>query len=468
LKKREDLKDALTEKFKGRFGHGAQMRGSDEVSVASEAIRGEVNNFAEYADVTEANLGRLERRIHRQALQKGPADIDAGSQSGVSAYSGMSRSRSVASMAGESIMKQGGGSFDWARLDEYASYLHEQDAARQKTGVQALQRKLRKDLDLQVAERKAKLDEGHEEERRYHNNLMVELERWKHTEQARAEELRQKLQREKKDRDEQLAYERQLKDEAANKKKEEEAALVDKIVTEMEAEQVRYEKKKIETKKSMKKVFEENAADQRKREAARIEQQEKDAAAMKEYNRILDEQEEQRAEELANRMARQKALMEKLQANVAQQAKESGDNDAKRANAQQEEMDRHYAEAERVKQQRLKQLRLETQAYLFKQMAEKDSRKNDEKDLQNIQAQILERDTEEYNQIEREKLVAKKIRNFEHRKEIEGQILTRSKQSVPEMSEAEIKMNRQLLNLVNRTLAVRDEREAQGGYPEEG
>merc|ERR1719197_37012 len=235
------------------------------------------------------------------------------------------RSQSVASMTGQNIVAglPPGTKFDWAKLDEYASYLHEQDAGRQKVGVQALQRKLRKDLDIQVAERNAKKDEGAEEERRYHNNLMVELERWKQTEQARADELRQKLQREKKDRDEQLAYERQLKDEAANKKKDEEAALVDKIVNEMEAEQVRFEKKKIETKKSMRKVFEENQADQRKRQAQAQEQQEKDANAMKEYNRILDEQEEQRAEELANRMARQKALMEKLQANVAQQAKES-------------------------------------------------------------------------------------------------------------------------------------------------
>merc|ERR1711990_589797 len=166
-------------------------------------------------------------------------------------------------------------------------------------------------------------------------------------------------------------------------------------------------------------------------------------------------------EELANRMGRQKALMDKLQANVAQQAKESGDNDAKRAKMQQDEMDRHYAAAERVKQARLKQLRLETQAYLFKQMAEKDNRRNEEKDLQNIQSQILERDTEEYNEIEREKLISKKMRNWEHRKEIEGQIQARSRQSVPEMSEAEIKMNRQLLNLVNRTLNVRDERQAQ-------
>jgi len=462
LKKREDLKDALTEKFKSRFGSGAQQRGVDEMSIASMDIRAEVNRFAENADVTERNLGRLERRVHRRAL--GKQDNDTVSQSGasvVSAYSTMSRrSRSVASLAGESVVS-GQGKLDWAKLDEYAGYLHEQDAARQKQGVAALQRKLRKDLDMQVAERHARSDEHGEEERRYHNNLMVELERWKQTEQVRAEELRQKLQREKKDRDAQLAYEKQLKGDAANKKKDEEAALVDKIVTEMEAEQVRFEKKKIETKKAMRKVFEENEADMAKREAAIKAQQEKDAMAMKEYNRILDEQEEQRAEELANRMERQKNLMEKLQENVQQQAKESGDNDAKRAKMQQDEMDRHFAEAERVKQQRLKQLRLETQAYLFKQMAEKDNRKNDDKDLQNIQAQILERDTEEYNEIEREKLIAKKIRNFEHRKELESQIVHNSKKSVPEMSHHETNMNKQLLKLVHRTLTVRDERTAQ-------
>jgi len=464
LKRREDLKGALTSKLKSRFGHNVSQRGDDEMSVATDIIQGEVENFAQYADVTEANLSRLERRLHRTALQKAPRAPDAMSQSGVSAYSAMSRrSRSVASLAGGSIVKGGGDKFNWSTLDEYASYLHEQDAARQKQGVAALQRKLRKDLDLQVAERKAKMDEGAEEERRYHNNLMVELERWKQTEQSRAEELKQKLAREKKDRDEQLAYERHLKDEAANKKKDEEAALVDKIVNEMEAEQVRYEKKKMETRRAMRKVFEENAEDEKRREAAKREQQEKDAEAMKEYNRILDEQEEQRAEELANRMERQKALMDKLQANVAQQAKEAGDNDHLRAKMQADEQEKHYAEAERIKQERLKQLRLETQAYLFKQMAEKDNRKNEEKDLQNIQSQILERDTEEYNEIEREKLISKKMRNWEHRKEIEGQIQARSRQSVPEMSEAEIKMNRQLLNLVTRTLTVRDERAAQLG-----
>merc|ERR1711988_133669 len=163
-------------------------------------------------------------------------------------------------------------------------------------------------------------------------------------------------------------------------------------------------------------------------------QKEKDASAMKEYNRLLDEQEEQRAEEMANRMARQKDLMAKMQENVAQLAKESGDNDALRAAKQQEEMDRHAYEAEKAKQERLKQMRLENQAYLIKQMGEKDYRKQEERELGSIQAQMLLEDSSEYSEMERQKAFKKRQRNFEHRMEIEKQIEVRAQQSVPAMS----------------------------------
>merc|ERR1719263_1077608 len=263
--------------------------------------------------------------------------------------------------------------------------------------------------------------------------------------------------KEKADRDEQLAFERKLKDEELSKKKAEESNLVEKIVTEMEMEQRKYERKKAQQKAAMRKVFEENAEDQRKREQQRQEQMAAEAEAMREYNRILDEQEEQRAEELAARMARQKNLMEKLQANVAAQAKDAGDNDAQRANAQQAEMDRHYFEAEKTKQGRLKQMRLENQAYLLRQMGEKDGRKEEDRTLANIQASILEADTGEYNEIERQKAVDRRIRNFDHRQELEKQISCRAGQRAPEMSEAEIAMNKPLLQLVHRTLQSRDD-----------
>jgi hypothetical protein len=456
LKQREDLKDALKGKFKGRFGTGAKVRGADEISVASSCIKREVDHFAQNAHVTEANLGRLERRLQKQALTKpgGYAPSD------VSAYSGasrMSQSRSLTNV-GQAVINPDSApeAFDWCRLDEYASYLHEQDAIRQKLGVKALQRKLKMDLDNQVKDKSYKKKETEEEELRYHQNSLVELERWKKNEQDREEEKKFKLMKEKSDRDEQLAFEKKLKAEELQKKKDEEEALVEKIVNEMEAEQLKFEKKKVAQRKAMKKVFEENQLDQEKQAVQRQEQMAKEADAMREYNRILDEQEAQRAAELEARLAKQKDLMEKLQANVSAQAKDAGDNDAKRANAQQAEMDRHYFEAEHTKMTRLKQMRLENQNYLLRQMGEKDGRKDEEKMLSNIQAQILEKDTEEYNEIERQKAVDRRLQNFDNRKELETQIMRKAGIRQPEMSSVEIQMNKPLLALVHRTLTERD------------
>eukprot|EP00913_Durusdinium_trenchii_P003198 g2958.t1 len=232
-----------------------------------------------------------------------------------------------------------------------------------------------------------------------------------------SDEKQQRIVKEKIDRDAQLEYERKLKDEELQKKKDEEASLVEKIVNEMELEQRRYEKKKdgnFQSTLGPHEPYEQEQAigthsaaepgfstqnvhqDQRRRDIAKKEATEKEAETMKEYNRLLDEQEEQRAHELAARMERQSELMKKLQENVDTVKKGAGDNDAQRAALQAEEQDRHYFEAESVKQNRLQQMRLENQAYLLKQMEEKDSRKNEEKYLQQIQAAILERDAEDW------------------------------------------------------------------------
>jgi len=247
-----------------------------------------------------------------------------------------------------------------------------------------------------------------------------------------------------------------MKDEELQKKKQEESNLVDKIVNEMEAEQRKFEKKKEQTKKNMRKVFEENNADQARRAQEKKDQMEREAMALKEYARVLDEQEEQRAAEMQARLQRQNELMAKLQANVDGIKKGAGDNDAARANAQQDEMDRHFFEAEKVKQNRLQQMRLENQSYLLKQMDEKDARKEDERDLQNIQAQILIQDTNEYNQMEKDKVINRRRRLVEHSNDIKKQMVHKIAQSQPTMTEAEIQMNKPLLQLVHRTLDERD------------
>merc|ERR1711977_743041 len=120
--------------------------------------------------------------------------------------------------------------------------------------------------------------------------------------------------------------------------------------------------------------------------------------------------------------------------------------------------DARALEMERNKQEKLQSMRHDTQAFLFKQMAEKDDKKGQALELKRLQASILEADTQEYMQMEKQKFHDRRVRNVEHRIELEAQIADRAKEVVRKyaMSGAEIKMNRQLLNLVDKTLTERD------------
>merc|ERR1712051_195220 len=87
---------------------------------------------------------------------------------------------------------------------------------------------------------------------------------------------------------------------------------------------------------------------------------------------------------------------------------------------------------------------------------EKDARREDERDLQNIQAQILSRDTDEYNGLEKNKVIDRRRRLVEHSNDIKKQMVYKLAQSQPLMTDAEIQMNKPLLQLVHRTLEARD------------
>merc|ERR1719207_485812 len=181
-------------------------------------------------------------------------------------------------------------------------------------------------------------------------------------------------------------------------------------------------------KAAMRKVFQENLEENAVKEEQRRKQQELDMEAMKEYNRVLDQQEEM------------------------------GDEDARRAAKQKEEADARAIEMERNKEEKLKQMRHETQNFLFKQMAEKDEKKEQALELKRLQASILEADTQEYMQMEKQKAHDRRVRNLEHRVLLEDQIAERAKEPARKyaMSGAEVKMNRQLLDLVDKTLQERD------------
>merc|ERR1719387_2077616 len=155
-------------------------------------------------------------------------------------------------------------------------------------------------------------------------------------------------------------------------------------------------------------------------------------------------------------MEKQKKLMEKMQENISLVQRVKND-DEMRCKKQAEEADRSAYEAEVNKQARLKQMRQETQAFLFKQMAEKDDRKRQAAELKSLQAAILDMDSQEYTAIEEQKKVDKKRKYLSHRTQLENQIIKNQDRKNPAMSETEIKMNRRLLTLVERTFEQRDQ-----------
>jgi hypothetical protein len=453
----ESAEDLLTSKFQMRYSSGGAEKDPDMVSVAPSIIRKEVEKFGKLQNLTEANLSRLERRIQSRAAGTLQGD-DVRSISGISMYSGMSmRSRSSTALAGSTMIKkhplEGLPPMDWTKMDEYASYVHEQDVIRQQLGIKAVQKKMRSDLQEQV---NAKIDKKkiiEEEDMKHHNNSLMELQRWEQMEKVREAEKKDKVVKEKIARDEQTNYNREVRKQIQDQKQHEEAKLITKIVEEMQEEQEKQEVAKEEAKKAMMKVYHANQEDLKNKAVALQEQRKRDADALVEYAKAQDAEEKRRAAELQGRMDKQQELMGKLMDSVQTIKQSAGSEDYKRALLQQEEMDHHYQKAEDTKQNRLKQMRLENQQYLLRQIEEKAGRGEDDKYLQEIQCMIQERDTQEYEDAERRKTIETRVRNHHHRKDLEKQMEYKLAQSVPLMTEGEMLMNKPLLHLVHNTLS---------------
>merc|ERR1719240_1502284 len=197
--------------------------------------------------------------------------------------------------------------------------------------------------------------------------------------------------------------------------------------------------------------------ERRIKEEQKAKQQQMEIEGMREYNRILEQQEQARAEALESHINRQKDLMEKMKENVVKQQQAKGDEDARRAQKQKEERDARDVEMERNKAQKLRQMRLETQDFLFAQMEEKEGRKGQAFELKRLQAHILDADTKEYTEMEKARALERKRQNLEHRIELDAQMAYKRAQKSFTMSDNEVNMNRQLLEVVNKTLDERDE-----------
>merc|ERR1719352_1379994 len=103
-----------------------------------------------------------------------------------------------------------------------------------------------------------------------------------------------------------------------------------------------------------------------------------------------------------------------MKATIVKQQGSKNEEDARRAHKQKEEADARAIEMERNKEAKLRQMRLETQDFLFAQMDEKEGRKEQAYELKRLQAQILDADSKEYTEMEKARTLERRRQNIEH------------------------------------------------------
>merc|ERR1739845_175524 len=94
----------------------------------------------------------------------------------VSGLSKMSHTTSLSQLLARGKIPQ---DYEWSRLDEYAQFLAGQDVARTKVLEKDVKEKLKTQLDQQVVERQRQKQRLVEDEKKYYDNLLIELEEWK-------------------------------------------------------------------------------------------------------------------------------------------------------------------------------------------------------------------------------------------------------------------------------------------------
>eukprot|EP00397_Hematodinium_sp_SG-2012_P017352 GEMP01017741.1.p1 GENE.GEMP01017741.1~~GEMP01017741.1.p1 ORF type:complete len:488 (+),score=140.31 GEMP01017741.1:93-1556(+) len=453
LRDREAMKDVLLKKFQRRYGTQREKKDDDALSVSESVIRNEVDTFVQKANLTEENLARLERRIRQHSRKTKEDDLT----SVISAYSRFSDGNlSIALKSNlDSIAEEG--HYDWSKLDEYAKFLHEQDAVRQKAGIVDQQKKLRSDLDKQVQDGIQRKQKQEESDAAFWQLKMDELDKWK--EEEKQKELNSKVHavKERESRDLQLLYEKQLREAEDEKKRKEEEQLVRKIAHEVVSEKERAIKQKEAQRAYMLKVFEESAVEKMQKKAEKQREMEQDGEYVRKYNEMMEKQDKAKKAELEGRMDRQKRRVEKMEESVMNVVKKKDGEAAERADFQRKDMEQRLMELELNKAAKLCKLKLDTQKFLLQQMQEHDANKQQQRDMKEKQGQILEADSQEFDGIRKQEVETRRLRNLQHRLELQQQIEDRKDERSEAMSAEEIAMNKKLLKKVDTVLLAREQ-----------
>eukprot|EP00921_Rhytidocystis_pertsovi_P008113 GHVQ01013366.1.p1 GENE.GHVQ01013366.1~~GHVQ01013366.1.p1 ORF type:complete len:254 (-),score=54.67 GHVQ01013366.1:586-1347(-) len=232
------------------------------------------------------------------------------------------------------------------------------------------------------------------------------------------------------------------------KKRDMEQNLINQTNREMQAESAAEQERKRLQQLANATTLMDNSASRREKQEKKIQQQAEDLRLLAENEAVEAQREAQKEAEMNSRLMRQKQLMDRMADTVVKITDQKDEIAATRAQRQQEVASAKQLERESKKAQELKKMREETRDFLFKQMAEKSERKIAESESKRRQAEALKADTEAFLESEKNTSRSRRLRNIQHKEELNKQIEEHSCKKEPAMSPSEICMNSDLLKKV--------------------
>eukprot|EP00357_Protocruzia_adherens_P006780 CAMPEP_0114978038 /NCGR_PEP_ID=MMETSP0216-20121206/3578_1 /TAXON_ID=223996 /ORGANISM="Protocruzia adherens, Strain Boccale" /LENGTH=494 /DNA_ID=CAMNT_0002339177 /DNA_START=132 /DNA_END=1616 /DNA_ORIENTATION=+ len=475
IQKREELKGMLINKFKNKY------------NVSNEILDREVNAVLKEQKLTKENLDNLERRLKQ-------ADPDARSVASVSMKSRSSKAPSVISGKSVATSRMSGATDlskkvsqssrksavpddqksvassirssatvssrksqsvynadeddEWAAIQKFNQYLHGEEERQAKQKVRDQKLRMRAELDRQIAEKRALLEEEKRQEKLYDVAQTKHVKVMEERENRKKKEQQDKLLKEKHMRDKQLREENRRKRKEEREQRQLEEMTVRKLHEELDAEKRAAEDKRKNDVEGFKRVRAEN--EEKRRLADEIKEQERqaDVKAQKAYSAMLEKQEADRASEFKRKERRAQELMGKMADTVIKMQDEKAmEHERNMIKAQEEKEYRDRLEDE-ARKLRLKTIQKETADFLMMQVREKKERQLQDKRMKEEQAQIWKKDLEDYEKAESKRKEKERDINQSLNQVLKDQMAEKHGKG-KKMDKTELLLNKQVLKEIN-------------------
>jgi len=313
---------------------------------------------------------------------------------------------------------------EWAVLDKLAARMHKQDASRNRAREVELQHRFREDLTRQVADVSLKHERERMEERKFHEDQVASYQQWQAEEHAKGMMQKEKLRIQKEERDRQVEELEARRKMEKQREQSEAHKLTEKLQDEMLLEKRRVEQRAAARRDEIQKALEVSNASAQMRDDVKREQATKELKSVEEYRRLQQVREKEAMQRKESEEGKRN-IRESAGAEVFEFMKAKQDGAAAKVAAERHARDNEASKAELEHQRRLKEQRVETQAYLLQQMREKQNVKQAERESRTRLRVEQETDAKAFHSSMERQGYDQRVRNMQHKAELERQIASK-------------------------------------------